>query len=125
VVSAAFSITALLLSSLGLYGLLAYTVTDRTSEIGIRMALGARSVEVLRMIMADGLRLVALGAGLGLTAAFALSRFLESLLFGVTTHDPATFAGVAALLAIVSAFAVVIPARRATMVNPMVALRKD
>jgi len=125
VVSGAFAICALLLASLGLYGLLAFTVAERTNEIGIRMALGARTPEVLRMIMGHGLRLVALGVALGLTVAFALSRFLEGLLFGVTAHDPKTYVGVAFLLVIVSVFAVLIPARRATQVNPLVALRKD
>jgi len=125
VVSAAFAISALLLASLGLYGLLAYTVAERTNEIGIRMALGARAWEVLRLIMSNGLRLSAFGAVLGLAAAFALSRFLESLLFGITPYDPMTYAGVAALLLVVSAFAVFIPARRAAMVHPIVALRKD
>jgi putative ABC transport system permease protein len=124
-VSAAFAISALLLASLGLYGLIAYIVEERTNEIGIRMALGARTSEVLRLIMTNGLQLVALGAGVGLAAAFALSRFLESLLFGVTTHDPMTFTGVAVVLVVVSALAVLIPARRATMVNPLVALRRD
>ncbi|HYR89546.1 MAG TPA: FtsX-like permease family protein [Terriglobia bacterium] len=125
VVSGAFAICALLLASLGLYGLLAFTVAERTNEIGIRMALGARASEVLRMIMGHGLRLVALGAVLGLAVAFALSRFLEGLLFGVTAHDAPTFVGVAFLLLVVSVFAVLIPARRATQVDPLVALRKE
>ena len=124
-VSAAFAMSALLLASLGLYGLLAYSVEERTNEIGIRMALGARASEVVRMVVGEGLRLVCVGASFGLAAAFALSRLLESLLFGVTAHDPATFAGVAVLLAVVSALAALIPARHATMVNPLVALRKD
>jgi putative ABC transport system permease protein len=125
VVSGAFAVCALLLASLGLYGLLAFTVAERTNEIGIRMALGARSLKVLRMIMGHGLRLVAFGAVVGLVIAFAVSRFLESLLFGITSHDLATFIGVPAVLAVVSAFAVLIPALRATRVNPLVALRKD
>ncbi len=125
IVSGAFAVCALLLASLGLYGLLAFTVAERTNEIGIRMALGARTGEVLRLVMGQGLRLVAFGGVLGLAAALAVSRFLESLLFGVTARDPATFVGVSALLGIVSVLAVLIPARRATQVNPLVALREE
>ncbi len=125
VVSAAFALTALLLASLGLYGLLAYTVAERTSEIGIRMALGAQAFQVLHLVMGQGFRLVLIGASLGLIAAFAASRFLGSLLFGVTAHDPIAFASVSALLVLVSFVAVLIPARRATRVNPIAALRED
>src|SRR5205823_4237947 len=98
VVSGTFAACALLLASLGLYGLLAFTVAERTSEIGIRMALGAQTEQVLRMVMAQGLRLVLIGAALGLAVAFGSSKVLESLLFRVTAHDPATFATVTALL---------------------------
>jgi putative ABC transport system permease protein len=124
-VSAAFAVCALLLASLGLYGLLAFAVTERTNEIGIRMALGAQASQVVRMIVRQGLGLILIGAALGLAAAFAASRYLESLLFGVTTHDPTTFATVSALLLVVSLIAVIIPARRATQVNPIQALRED
>jgi predicted permease len=125
VVSAAFGISALLLASLGLYGLLGYLVAERTSEIGIRMALGARAVEVLRMIAAHGFWLVAIGAVVGLGGALLLSRLVESLLFGVTGRDPVTFVGVAGLLVAVSMLAVLIPALRATRVDPLVALRNE
>jgi putative ABC transport system permease protein len=125
VVSGAFAVCALLLSSLGLYGLLAFSVTERTNEIGIRMALGARASQVLRMILEEGLRLVLLGASLGLISAFAASRFLRSLLFGITAHDPATFMSVSVLLVLVTMIAAFIPARRATQVNPLTALRDE
>ena len=125
VVVTAFGISALLLAALGLYGLLGYIVADRTSEIGLRMALGARPLGLLRMVMMQGLRLVAIGAVLGLAGALALSRFLESLLYGITTHDPVTFAAVTGLLVTVSVLAVLIPAWRATQVDPLVALRNE
>jgi putative ABC transport system permease protein len=125
VVSGAFAVCALLLASLGLYGLIAFMVAERTNEIGIRMALGAEARQVLRMVMGQGLRLVALGAVLGLSVAIAVSGLLEGLLFGITARDPATFAGVIALLVLVGALAILIPARRATRINPLVALRND
>jgi putative ABC transport system permease protein len=124
VVSGAFGVSALLLASLGLYGLLAFTVAERTNEIGIRMALGAQAREVWRLVMSEGLRLVALGAALGFGVALAVSGFLKSLLFGITPYDPATFASVLALLVVVSVLAVMIPARRATRISPLVALRR-
>jgi ABC-type antimicrobial peptide transport system permease subunit len=125
VVSGAFAVCALLLASLGLYGLLAFSVAERMNEIGIRMALGAQASQVLRMVLEQGLRLVLLGASLGLVAAFATSRFVQSLLFGITVHDPATFVGVSALLVLVTVIAAFIPARRATQVNPLIALRDE
>lgn len=125
VVSAAFALTALLLASLGLYGLLALLVTERTREIGIRMALGARASGVLQMVLGHGLGLVAVGLIAGLSGALAVTRLIESLLFGVPVHDPATFIGVAALLVAVSTPAAFIPARRATKVDPVIALRQD
>jgi putative ABC transport system permease protein len=125
IVSAAFAACALLLASVGLYGLLAFTVAERTTEIGIRMALGAQASQVLRAIVRQGYCLVLIGGFLGLIAAFAASRFLKSLLFGVTPYDPFTFAFVSALLAFVTLIAVLIPAWRATQVNPIMALRED
>lgn len=120
-----FSALALALAAIGLYGVIAQSVVQRTQEIGIRMAIGAQRRDVLRLIISAGLRLVSVGVVLGLSAAFALSRVLESLLFGVTPHDPFTFAGNAALLLGVAALACVLPALRATRVNPIIALRGE
>jgi ABC-type antimicrobial peptide transport system permease subunit len=98
---------------------------QRTQEIGIRMAIGAQPREVLGLVLASGLRLVAIGVVIGLAGAFALTRVLQTLLYGVTAHDPLTFAGNAALLVAVATAACVLPALRATRVNPIVALRAE
>ena len=120
-----FSALALTLAALGLYGLIAYSVVQRTQEIGIRMAIGAQRRDVLALIIAGGLRLVVVGVALGLTGAFILSRVLGTLLFGVTAHDPLVFAGNAALLVAIAAAACLVPALRATRVNPIIALRAE
>ena len=104
---------------------MAYTVAQRTQEIGIRMALGARPTTVLTMVLGDGMKLVAIGLVVGAGAALALGRVVSSLLYGVTTTDPPTFAVVAAVLALVALAALAIPARRATRVDPMQALRSE
>ena len=125
VVSGAFAVTALLLASFGLYGLLAFLVAERTREIGIRMALGAEAATLVQMVMNHGLSLVAAGGLLGLIGAFAISRFIKTLLFEVSSYDPTTFVAVALLLILVSAFAAFLPAYRAATVNPIVALRQE
>ena len=120
-----FGALALLLAGLGLYGVTAHSVTRRRAEIGIRMALGASPQAVQAMIVAEGLRLAALGIGAGLLAAFAASRMVQQLLFNVAPHDPVTYAGVSLLLALVAVAACWLPARRATKVDPLIALRAE
>jgi len=118
-----FATVALLLAAVGIYGVLSYSVAQRTREIGIRMALGAQRSEVLRMTVMQGLKLVGLGLVLGLGAAFLLTRVMVSLLFGTSTTDPLTFFGISLLLLAVALLASFIPALRATRVDPMIALR--
>jgi putative ABC transport system permease protein len=123
--SSVFGILALLLACLGLYGIAAYSVAARTREIGIRMALGARPVEVHRMVIRQGMRLAAIGIALGLAGALVVSRILASLLFGVSVADSLIYAGVSILLILVALAACYIPARRAAAVDPMIALRYE
>jgi len=123
--SSFFGGLALLLAAVGLYGLMAHTATRRTREIGIRMALGAQRTNVLWMILRDGILLVVLGAVVGIPAAFGVTRFVSSFLYGLTARDPATMAIATALLALVTIIASLLPARRASKVDPMVALRYE
>jgi len=120
-----FAVLALLLAALGVYGVVSQAVAQRTREIGIRMALGAGQRDVLKLVVRHGMLLTLLGVAAGLAGAFALTRWMTTLLFGVSPTDPLTFAVIALLLALVALLACWIPARRATRIDPLVALRHD
>jgi ABC-type antimicrobial peptide transport system permease subunit len=120
-----FAVLALVLASVGIYGVIAYVVGQRTQEIGIRMALGAQRNDVLRLILWQGTRLALLGIFIGIVGALALTRLMTKLLYGVSATDPLTFAGLALILAAVAIAACCLPARKAMRVDPMVALRYE
>jgi putative ABC transport system permease protein len=120
-----FAALALLLAGVGVYGVISYVVTQRTREVGIRMALGAQSADVLRLFIKQGMAMVALGVGLGIFGAFALMRVMKSLLFDVSANDPLTFACVAVLLSLVALAACYLPARRAARIDPLASLRRE
>jgi len=120
-----FAAVALVLAAVGIFGVLNYTVSQRTQEIGLRVALGAQTRDVLRLVLGQGVRLIFTGLGIGLIASFGLTRVLAGMLFGITPTDPLTFATVSLLLAVVALLACYIPARRAMKVDPLRALRYE
>jgi putative ABC transport system permease protein len=120
-----FGLVALVLAAVGIYGVMAYTVAQRTQEIGIRVALGATDKVVLGMVLKDGMTLVGIGLAIGTAAALALTRLGASLLWGVSATDAITYVVIAAILATVAVVAIIVPARRATRIDPMQALRSE
>jgi ABC-type antimicrobial peptide transport system permease subunit len=120
-----FGCSALLLAAIGIYGLMAYSVEQRTQEIGIRMALGAESHNVRNMVIVQGMRLALIGVAIGIAASFGLTRLIATFLFGVKSWDPVVFVIVPVVLSAVALFAVWLPARRATLVDPIDALRYE
>ncbi len=120
-----FGVVALLLSAIGIYGITSYTVAQRTREIGIRMALGAQLSDVLKLMLTHAVILTTIGIAIGFAGAFLVTRLLNSVLYGVSATDPLTFGGISLLLVLVALVACYIPARKATKVDPLVALRTE
>jgi ABC-type antimicrobial peptide transport system permease subunit len=120
-----FGLLGLALAALGIYGLVAYTVSQRTREIGVRVALGAAPADIRKLVVNQGLRLAVVGVAIGLVLSFGVTRVLAAVLFGVSASDPLTYVGTAIVLAVVAMAASYIPARNATRTDPLVALRQD
>jgi putative ABC transport system permease protein len=120
-----FSAVALALAAVGIFGVVAFSVTRRTHEFGIRMAIGAQRSDVLRLVLGEGARMAAFGVAIGVVASLAVTRLMSTLLFGIRATDPLTFVGVAVLLSFVAFVASYMPAHRATKVDPLVALRRE
>jgi ABC-type antimicrobial peptide transport system permease subunit len=121
----AFAALALVLAGMGIYSVIAYGVAQRTNEFGVRMALGAEPDDIVRLVMKEGFRLALLGLAIGLTAAFALTRLMQNQVFEVSVTNSVVFGGVAVFLAVVATLACFVPARRATKIDPMIALRAE
>jgi putative ABC transport system permease protein len=122
---AVFAGIALVLAAVGIFGVMAYSVAQRTRELGLRIALGASRGRILQLVMANGVRLTLIGVAIGLVGTFLLTRYVSSLLFNVPVYDPLTLVGVVAALMVISLCACYLPARRATLVDPIVALREE
>jgi len=121
----AFAALAMLLAIIGIYGVMSYVVTQRTHEIGVRLALGAKSSDILRLVLRQGISLAFAGLSVGLPSSLALTQFMKGLLYGVSATDPLTFGATVALLMVVALLAALVPARRATKVDPLLAIRHD
>ena len=120
-----FAASALILAAVGIYGVISYSVTQRTHEIGIRLALGAQTFDIMKMVLKEGLSLTLLGIGVGLGVSLALNHLIANLLYGITTTDPITYIAIILILVAITLIAIYMPANRATRVDPIIALRRE